>query len=135
MAASGGIATAVSGAVVRLRAISAKFLNIPHTMKWVMTAKRMKIAMDHSSARTLTSLFSWCVSGFTMSGIDAQRSFANGLFDPGLVHRDDGLPFQLIDERPDPDAADADQRGQTPDGVMEVVIPRRRDQPVDRDVA
>src|SRR5258705_12982296 len=96
----------------------------------------MKMATAQRSRRTLTSLFSWWVSGFTISGIDLQRPLANRLFPPRLVNRNDGLPLQFSDERPQPDAADADQRREIHPRVDEVLaIPRRRDQPVDGDVA
>src|SRR5438034_11652912 len=95
----------------------------------------MKMATDQRSARTLTSLFSWWVSGFTISGIDFQRPLANRLFHPRLVNRNDGLSLQLSDERPQPDPADADQRGEIHPREGEVLaVPRRRDQPVDGEV-
>src|SRR3954467_9075064 len=104
----------------------------------------MKMTTAHSSARTLTSLSSCRVSGLTISsprygtcsGIDLQRSFPNGFFDPRLVDRDDGLAAELADEGPDPDAADADQRGQVHPRPGEMpAVPRWRDQPIDDDVA
>src|ERR1041385_9367345 len=96
----------------------------------------MKMTTDHSSAQTLTSLFSWWVSGFTISGIDFQRPLANRLFHPCLVNGNDGLSFQLSDERPQPYAADADQRGEIHPRVGEgVAVQRRRHQPEDGDVA
>src|ERR1051325_9606544 len=96
----------------------------------------MKMTTDHSSARTLTSLFSWWVSGFTISGIDFQRPLANRLLHPRLVNGNDGLSFQLSDECPQPEAADADQRGEIHPRIRErVAVPRRRHQPVDGHVA
>src|SRR3954449_5636314 len=72
----------------------------------------------------------------TCSGIDLQRSFPNGFFDPRLVNRDDGLAAELADEGPDPDAADTDQRGQVHPRPGEMsAVPRWRDQPIDDDVA
>src|SRR5262245_48450485 len=91
---------------------------------------------NHSSARTLTSLFSWCVSRFTISGIDFQRPLANRFLDPRLVNGNDGLSLQLPDERPQPDPADADQRREVHPGIDEVLAgPRRHDEPVDGHVA
>src|ERR1041385_3429902 len=94
--------------------------------------KRMKMTTNHSSARTLTSLFSWRVSGFTMSGIGLQRPLANRFLHPRLVNGNDGLSFQLFDKRPHPDAADTDQRAEVPNGVMKMrAAPGGLDDPID----
>ena len=45
-------------------------------------------------------------------GPPSQRSLADGLFDPRLVNRDDGLSLQLPDERGQPETADAEEGGE-----------------------